>query len=66
MILGVIMLVTGAIATVITGINAIQETETFSILGLDIVISQGDYTSLIISALVLILGAILVATSKGK
>ncbi|MDQ3192468.1 MAG: hypothetical protein M3Q58_12815 [Bacteroidota bacterium] len=63
---GTILLIVGLVATIITGINAIQDTESFSFLGIDVVVSQGDFTPVIISSVVMILGVILLATSKGK
>lgn len=65
-VFGAILLTAGLISTIITGISAIQDTETFSFLGMDIVIAQGDYSPVIISAIVLVLGVILLASSKGK
>lgn len=58
------MLVLGLIATVVFGIQALRESESLSILGVDIVVSEADWTPLIISALVLIAGIILTAISK--
>ncbi|HET6245003.1 MAG: hypothetical protein H0V01_13090 [Bacteroidetes bacterium] len=65
-ILGVILLTSGLIATIITTINVIQQTEAFSFLGMEIVISKGDYVPVIISAVVMLFGIVLLISSKGK
>lgn len=58
---GIILLVIGIIATLIFGIQAIQESESFSFLGMDIGISTANWTPVIISAIILIIGAVLTA-----
>ena len=63
---GTILLVSGLTALLITGIHAIQQTKTFSFLGLDIVVSNGSYTPVIISLVVMIMGIVLLASAKGK
>jgi uncharacterized membrane protein len=63
-IVGTIILVIGVIGTVMFGIQAIQDSESFSFLGLDIGVSSADWTPLIVSVIVLLVGALLY--SKGK
>lgn len=63
-IVGTIILVIGIIGTVMFGIQAIQDSESFSFLGLDIGVSSADWTPLIVSVIVLLVGALLY--SKGK
>ncbi|MFP4097121.1 MAG: hypothetical protein ACLFUB_21740 [Cyclobacteriaceae bacterium] len=62
--LGILLTLVGLVATTITGMQAIQDSESFSILGTDVVISQANYTPVIISVAILILGAILWASSR--
>jgi len=62
--IGIILTLIGLVATVITGMNALDQSESFSILGADVVISQADYTSVIISAVVLVIGLVLWVSSK--
>ena len=62
--IGIILLVIGLIATVVFGIQAIQDSETFSFLGLDIGVSKANWTPVIISGIVLLIG--LVMTFRGK
>ncbi len=62
--IGIILLVIGLIATVIFGIQAFQDSETFSFLGLDIGVSKADWTPVIVSGVVLLIG--LFMTFRGK
>lgn len=65
-IFGAILLVSGLITFLITSIHAIERTKTFSFLGLDIVVSNGNFTPVIISLVVIIMGIVLLASAKGK
>jgi predicted cation transporter len=62
--IGIFLTLAGLVATVITGMNALDQSESFSAFGTDVVISQADYTPVIISAVVLIVGVFLWAGSK--
>lgn len=62
--IGIFLTLAGLVATVITGMNALDQSESFSVFGTDVVISQADYTPVIISAVVLIVGVVLWAGSK--
>ncbi|MFP4060812.1 MAG: hypothetical protein ACLFUC_10060 [Bacteroidales bacterium] len=63
-IAGIILLVLGIIGTIVFGIHAMSESESFSFLGIDVAVSSANWTPVIVSALVLIVGIIL--TSAGK
>lgn len=62
--IGIFLTLAGLVATIITGMNALDQSESFSVFGADVVISQADYTPVIISAVVLIVGVVLWAGSK--
>jgi len=62
-IIGIILLVLGIIGCIIFGIQAMNDSESFSIFGADIAVSTANWTPLIISAIVLIAGAFM-AKSK--
>lgn len=62
--IGIVLTLVGLVATVITGMNAMDQSESFSVFGADVVISQADYTPVIISVVVLIIGVVLWAGSK--
>lgn len=65
-ILGIILLIVGLVALVISGANYINDSETFSFLGLDVAVSKGNITPVVISGLVFIVGLILtVGNRKG-
>lgn len=62
--IGIILFVIGLIATLITGIQALQDSDTFSIFGLDIGVSSANWTPLIISVAVLIIGLVMMRSRK--
>jgi len=62
--LGIILTLIGLISTTITGMQALEDSDSFSVLGLDVVVSKANYTPLIISVVVLIVGIILWASSR--
>lgn len=61
---GIILLILGIIGTIIFGIQAMQDSESFSLLGMDIAVSTANWTPVIISVVLLVIG--LVLTSRGK
>ncbi len=54
-----VLIVLGIIGVIVFGIQAIQESESFSILGADIAVSKADWTPLIVSGAVLVAGVVL-------
>lgn len=62
--IGIVLLIIGTIGTFIFGIQAIQETETFSFLGIDIGVSGANWTPVIISAVILVAGVVLMNLNK--
>lgn len=61
-IVGIILLVVGIIGCLIFGIQAFNDSESFSIFGADIAVSKANWTPLIISAVVLVAGAFMAKT----
>ncbi|ADR21797.1 hypothetical protein MATR_05700 [Marivirga tractuosa] len=61
--IGTIILVIGIVGTIMFGYQAMQDSESFSVLGMDIAVSSADWTPLIVSVVVLLVGAFL--RSKG-
>jgi len=61
---GIILLVLGIIGVIVFGIKAMDDSESFSLFGLDIAVSKADWTPLIISGVVLVIGAVL--SFRGK
>jgi hypothetical protein len=62
--IGIILTLIGLVSTTITGMQAVQDSDSFSVFGMDVVVSKADYTPLIISVVVLIVGIILWASSR--
>jgi len=58
-ILGTILLILGLIGTILFGIQAAQDSESFNFLGMDIAVSSANWTPVIISVLMLIIGFVL-------
>ncbi len=54
-----VLIILGIIGVIVFGIQAIQESESFSILGADIAVSKADWTPLIVSGAVLVAGVVL-------
>lgn len=63
-VVGIILTVIGAIASVITGVQVMDDSDSFSFLGFDVVVSQADYTPFIISLALLIIGIVLWSGSR--
>ena len=61
---GIVLLIVGIAGTVVFGIQAIQQTETFSIFGIDIGVSQANWTPVIVSSIVLVVGIVLISLGK--
>ncbi|WPP51204.1 hypothetical protein [Catalinimonas niigatensis] len=62
--IGIILVIIGAIGTLITGMQAMQDSETFSLFGLDIGVSSANWTPLIISVVILIIGVVMMRSGK--
>ena len=62
--LGRILTTAGLVASIIFGIQAYNDSQTFSILGADVAVSSADWTPFLISAGVLVIGLIMVLSSK--
>lgn len=61
---GIILLILGIIGTIMFGLQAMQDSESFSLLGMDIAVSTANWTPVIISVILLVIG--LVLSSRGK
>jgi hypothetical protein len=56
---GLILLILGGIGTVVFGIQAMQDSDSFSFLGMDIAVSTANWTPVIISAVLLVIGLVM-------
>lgn len=58
--IGIILVLIGLAGTILFGIQAMQDTETFSFLGIDIGVSSANWTPVIVSAIILVIGLVVV------
>ena len=63
---GIILTILGLIGSVVFGIQAMNESESFSVFGAEVAVSKADWTPLIISGVVLVVGIIILAARKKK
>lgn len=61
---GYLFSVGGLIALIATGVTYINNSESFSALGMDVAVSKGDPVPVIISAIVLVAGILIIRASK--
>lgn len=63
-IAGIVLLILGIIGVVIFGIQAMNDSESFNVLGAEVAVSTANWTPVIVSGVVLIIGIILMAARK--
>jgi hypothetical protein len=63
-IAGIVLLVIGIIGTIIFGLQAIGNSESFSFLGMDVAVSTANWTPVIVSGIILIVGIIMSVSAK--
>ena len=61
---GIVLLIIGIIGLLVFGIQTIQDTETFSFLGIDIGVSQANWTPVIISGIIFVIGIVLMSLNR--
>ncbi|MHA7111872.1 transglycosylase [Sunxiuqinia elliptica] len=64
-IIGIVLLILGIIGLAIFGIQALNDSESFNVLGMDVAVSKANWTPVIVSAVVLVVGIVL-AMAKPK
>jgi hypothetical protein len=57
--IGSVLTIGGLIGLIYTGINYINESESFGFLGADVVVSRGDPIPIIVSGIVMVIGIVL-------
>lgn len=65
-IAGIILLVLGIIGLIVFGIQAINDSESFSVLGAEVAVSKANWTPFIVSAVVTVVGIFLTISGKKK
>lgn len=64
--LGILLLIIGLVGTVIFGIQAANNSETFSFLGLDVAVSDANWTPVIVSAVLAVIGVVVLLVKPKK
>lgn len=62
--IGIILAILGAIGAIIFGIQAAQDSESFSLLGVDVAVSSANWTPVIISVVLLVVGLVMAGAGK--
>ncbi|MGM0532676.1 MAG: hypothetical protein ACQER7_15110 [Bacteroidota bacterium] len=57
--IGVILIVIGIVGILYFGFQAIDQSESFSMLGVDVAVSSANWTPVIVSAVVVVVGILL-------
>ncbi len=65
-IVGIVLLVLGIIGLAIFGIQALNDSESFNVLGVDVAVSKANWTPVIVSGIVLVVGIILAMTKPKR
>lgn len=63
---GIVLLILGLVGTIVFGIQAMNDSESFSLLGIDVAVSKANWTPLIVSAIVLIIGIVMTNAGRRK
>ena len=64
--IGLLIVLVGLIGLIFFGYQAMQDSESFSVLGVDVAVSSANWTPVIISGVVFVAGLILAAMGKKK
>ena len=63
---GIALLVIGLIGLVVFGFQAMQESESFSFLGIDVALSSANWTPIVFSGIVAVAGMIMTIAGKKR
>jgi hypothetical protein len=63
---GIILIILGLIGAILFGIQALNDSETFNFLGLDIAVSSANWTPVIISGVVAVIGIVFTKIKTSK
>jgi NO-binding membrane sensor protein with MHYT domain len=64
--IGIVLLVVGIVGLAYFGYQAMQDSESFEVLGADVAVSTADWTPVIISGIVALVGLVLTVSRRGK
>lgn len=63
-VISTVLIILGIIGVIVFGVQAINQSDSFSFLGMDVAVSKADWTPLITSAVVLVVGVLLRLVGK--
>ena len=63
---GIVLFILGLAGVIIFGLQAANNSETFSFLGIDVAVSSANWTPVIFSAIVAVIGIILTLAAKRR
>lgn len=61
---GIVLFILGLAGVIVFGFQALNNSDTFSILGIDVAVSSANWTPLIVSGVVMIIGFVLSVAKK--
>jgi len=64
--IGLLIVLVGLVGLIFFGYQAMQDSESFSVLGIDVAVSSANWTPVIISGVVFVAGLILAAVGNKK
>lgn len=65
-IVGIVLLIIGLIGLLVFGYQAMQDSESFNLLGMEVAVSSANWTPVIFSAIVAVIGIILALAGKRR
>ncbi len=63
---GILLLIVGIVGLAYFGYEAIQQSESFEVLGVDVAVSTANWMPVIISGVIALIGLVLVVAKKGS
>ncbi len=65
-IVGIVLLIIGLIGLIVFGYQAMQDSESFNLLGMEVAVSSANWTPVIFSAILAVIGIILALAGKKR
>lgn len=63
-VVGTVLIIIGIIASIFTGVQAVSDSESANVLGVDVAVSTANWTPLIISVAVFVVGLVIRMVAK--
>lgn len=65
-IIGIVLLIIGLIGLIVFGYQAMQDSESFNLLGMEVAVSSANWTPVIFSGIIAVIGIILALAGRSK